>query len=101
LAWVAMVMTSIRWVKMAPKVAAVSMPTSATTPTATRASNPAMRRQAQRGFTLLEVLVVVALVALTSAILVPALLRVDTNAKVEVAAKLADTLTELSERSLF
>jgi general secretion pathway protein H len=60
-----------------------------------------MERQAQRGFTLLEVLVVVALIALTSAILVPALLRVDTGAKVEAAAKLADTLTELSERSLF
>lgn len=44
---------------------------------------------------------VVALIALTSAILVPALLRVDTGAKVEVANKLADALSELSERSLF
>lgn len=54
-----------------------------------------------RGFTLLEVLVVVALIALTSAILVPALLHVNSGAKVQAATKLADTLTELSERSLF
>lgn len=55
----------------------------------------------QRGFTLLEVLVVVTLIALTSAILVPALLRVNTTAPADVADQLADTLTELSERSLF
>lgn len=55
----------------------------------------------QSGFTLLEVLVVVTLIALTSAILVPALLRVNTAAPADAANQLADTLTELSERSLF
>lgn len=55
----------------------------------------------ERGFTLLELLVVVFILALTSSIMVPMLLRVGDGAVVSEADKLANTLSELSERSLF
>ncbi len=53
------------------------------------------------GFTLLELLVVVALIALTSAILVPALLRVDSVRPSDAVPRLKLTVSALSERSLF
>lgn len=55
----------------------------------------------QRGFTLLEVLVVITLVALVSAVLIPATLRIDAKQEVDVAQSLKSTLIDLSESSLF
>lgn len=62
---------------------------------------PIFGMETNRGFSLLELLVVVFILALTSSILVPMLLRVSDGAIVSEADKLANTLSELSERSLF
>lgn len=60
-----------------------------------------MKRQRQRGFTLLEVLVVVALVALVSAILVPSLSQAVNLTSSNTSDRLVSTINELAEKSVF